>query len=112
MAGCGRPASGSAWHRCHAGPGRRPRPCYQRPIASRCRSARLRLHGPHGMTKVGIWPELEETMRLQGKVAIISGGAHGMGECEARLFAREGAAVVIADVINEGEAVAADISAG
>ena len=51
-------------------------------------------------------------MRLQGKVAIISGGAHGMGECEARLFAREGAAVVIADVIKEGDAVAADISAG
>ena len=41
----------------------------------------------------------EETMRLKDKVAIISGGAHGMGECEARLFAREGAAVVIADVI-------------
>ena len=38
-------------------------------------------------------------MRLKDKVAIISGGAHGMGECEARLFAREGAAVVIADVI-------------
>ena len=51
-------------------------------------------------------------MRLKDKVAIISGGAHGMGECEARLFAREGAAVVIADVLpREGEAVAADICA-
>jgi NAD(P)-dependent dehydrogenase (short-subunit alcohol dehydrogenase family) len=48
-------------------------------------------------------------MRLKDKVAIISGGAHGMGECEARLFAREGAVVVIADVIAAGEAVAADI---
>ncbi len=51
-------------------------------------------------------------MRLKDKVAIVTGGAHGMGEAEARLFAREGAAVVIADVLNkEGEAVAADISA-
>ncbi len=52
-------------------------------------------------------------MRLKDKVAIITGGAHGMGEAEARLFAREGAAVVIADVLAElGEAVAADINAG
>jgi len=51
-------------------------------------------------------------MRLKDKVAIISGGAHGMGEAEARLFAKEGAAVVIADMlVAEGEAVAADISA-
>ncbi len=50
-------------------------------------------------------------MRLKDKVAIVTGGAHGMGEAEARLFAKEGAAVVIADVLNrEGEAVAADIS--
>ncbi|MGI9478844.1 MAG: glucose 1-dehydrogenase [Hyphomicrobiaceae bacterium] len=51
-------------------------------------------------------------MRLKDKVAIITGGAHGMGEAEARLFAKEGAAVVIADVLQqEGEAVTADICA-
>src|ERR1700761_3221009 len=50
-------------------------------------------------------------MRLKDKVAIVSGGAHGMGEAEARLFAKEGAAVVIADVLrHEGEAVAAEIN--
>ena len=51
-------------------------------------------------------------MRLKDKVAIITGGAHGMGEVEARLFAQEGARVVVADVlVKEGETVAADISA-
>src|SRR5271166_2252145 len=52
-------------------------------------------------------------MRLEDKVAIVTGAAHGMGEAEARLFAQEGAKVVVADVLGEqAEAVAADIRAG
>ena len=35
------------------------------------------------------------TRRLDGKVALISEAAQGMGECEARLFAHEGARVVL-----------------
>jgi 3alpha(or 20beta)-hydroxysteroid dehydrogenase len=48
--------------------------------------------------------------RLDGKVALISGGARGQGEAEARVFAEEGARVVLGDVLDErGAAVAADI---
>src|SRR5579885_738235 len=55
----------------------------------------------------------EETMRLKDKVAIVTGAAHGMGEAEARLFAKEGAKVVVADILAaEAEKVAADIRSG
>ena len=49
-------------------------------------------------------------MRLAGKVAIISGAASGMGAATARLFSREGAKIVIADLLDEqGRALAASI---
>ncbi|HIM38275.1 MAG TPA: glucose 1-dehydrogenase, partial [Dehalococcoidia bacterium] len=49
--------------------------------------------------------------RLENKVALISGGARGMGAAEARMFAREGAKVVIGDVLEaEGRQVEAQIN--
>jgi 3alpha(or 20beta)-hydroxysteroid dehydrogenase len=48
--------------------------------------------------------------RLHGKVAIVTGAARGQGEAEARLFVREGAQVLIGDVLDaEGEAVAKEL---
>ena len=49
-------------------------------------------------------------MRLEGKIALITGGGSGMGRVASELFAREGARVVLTDVNDEaGEAAAASI---
>lgn len=50
--------------------------------------------------------------RVEGKVALITGGARGLGEATGRLMAREGATVVLTDVLDdEGRALAEDITA-
>jgi len=49
-------------------------------------------------------------MRLQGKVAVVTGAASGMGKAIAELYAQEGASVVVSDLNFEGvELVAASI---
>jgi NAD(P)-dependent dehydrogenase (short-subunit alcohol dehydrogenase family) len=50
--------------------------------------------------------------RLDGKVAVITGAASGLGRVGAELFAREGAEVVVADVADGSETVAAIEAAG
>ncbi|MFF5305343.1 SDR family NAD(P)-dependent oxidoreductase [Streptomyces sp. NPDC013161] len=48
--------------------------------------------------------------KLDGRVVIVTGAARGQGEQEARLFAAEGAKVVVADVLDEqGEALAEEL---
>jgi 3alpha(or 20beta)-hydroxysteroid dehydrogenase len=50
------------------------------------------------------------TGRLAGKVALVTGAARGMGEAEARLFAQQGARVLLCDVLDaQGQAVAKEI---
>jgi len=52
-------------------------------------------------------------MDIAGKVFIVTGGASGLGEGSVRMFAREGAKVVIADVqADRGEALAKELGAG
>jgi NAD(P)-dependent dehydrogenase (short-subunit alcohol dehydrogenase family) len=51
-------------------------------------------------------------MRLAGKVALITGGASGMGQSEAMIFAREGARVIVGDLLEiEGRQVVDKIAA-
>ena len=50
--------------------------------------------------------------RLQGKIAVVTGGASGIGRAMAEAFVREGAQVVIGDLSDKRDRVAAEIGAG
>lgn len=51
---------------------------------------------------------MPDTARLSGRVAVISGGARGMGAAHARLLVAEGAAVVLGDVLDDAGAATAE----
>lgn len=50
--------------------------------------------------------------RLSDKIAIVTGGSRGMGAATVRQFAREGAKVVIADLLPQGEDLAQELGTG
>ncbi len=49
-------------------------------------------------------------MRLKNKIAIVTGGARGIGKAVSELFSKEGATVIIWDVLSDGEHTAKEIN--
>ena len=49
-------------------------------------------------------------MRLNNKIAIVTGGARGIGKAVSELFAKEGATVIIWDLLEEGANTAGEIN--
>lgn len=50
-------------------------------------------------------------MRLKDKIAVVTGGSRGIGQAVSELFAKEGATVIIVDLLPQGQKVADDINA-
>src|SRR5262245_36866700 len=63
------------------------------------RSASLTSGGPMGGAESGSG---EMTKQFEGKVALVTGAASGIGRASALAFAREGAKTVVADILVEG----------
>ena len=68
-----------------------------------------RAHDPHGCTMLTTIGR-RRSVKLEGKVALVTGGGGAMGGAQCRLFAEEGAAVCVTDLfLEKAQAVADDI---
>src|SRR5438552_14887432 len=72
----------------------------------RQRGARRSPGGIPGRDRPPLWVWCD--MKLEGKVALVTGGGGAMGGAQARLFAREGAAVCVADLFPDKALAVAD----
>jgi len=79
-------------------------------MAARMRSASCGDVIKRGAGNEGGIVDLNTSLKLAGKVAVITGAARGQGAAEARLFVAEGARVMLSDVNTEGASVAKELA--